>query len=73
MPHSTPLCLQVDNPVRRFLYRLMTLTLVDYFLVLVVLLSCVEVRTCACPSMQQAPPARQRVESPAGRAHSFVA
>lgn len=35
--------LQVDNPVRGFLYRIMTMQLVDHFLVLVVLLSCIEV------------------------------
>jgi len=34
---------QVDNPVRGFLYRLMTMQAVDYLLVLVVLASCVEV------------------------------
>ena len=35
---------QVDNPVRGALYHLMTTQAVDYFLMLLVLLSCVEVR-----------------------------
>lgn len=41
--HRIPPCVQVDNPLRGFLYNLMTMQFTDYFLVAVVLLSCAEV------------------------------